>query len=188
MGKQPISVPGNVKIGVSGRNVTVEGPKGKLSYQHRREVAVEFKADEKIIVVTRADNSRDAKAFHGLTRALVANMVEGVTNGYKKTLEIYGTGYNVKQEGKALAVNVGFINTVMLDIPDGVTVTIETAQSRSDTTPAVVSIEGYDKQVVGEFAARIKRIKKAEPYKGKGIRFKGERIRRKAGKAFGATA
>lgn len=187
MGRKPISVPGNVKVSIQGSTVSVEGPKGKLAYTHRAEVTVSFDAEAKEVTVGRRDDSREAKSMHGLTRALVANMVEGVANGYTKTMEIYGTGYNVKQEGQQVAINVGFANTVKLDIPAGVTLQIQTPQSRSDTMPAVFSISGPDKQVVGELASRIKRIKKPEPYKGKGIRFQGERIRRKAGKAFGAA-
>lgn len=187
MGNKPVAVPGNVKVAVHDRDVSVEGPNGKLSYTHRPEVTVKYDSGGNQITIKRTDDSRPAKAFHGLTRALVANMVEGVTKGYTKTLEIYGTGYNVKQEGQQLAVNVGYANTVKLDIPAGVKVNVQTAQSRSDTNPAIFSISGPDRQMVGEFAARIKRIKKTEPYKGKGIRFQGEHIRRKAGKAFGAA-
>ena len=187
IGRKPIPVPANVTVSVQGNVVAVEGPGGKLQYAHRPEVKVQYDGGEKAVKVARNGDSRPAKAFHGLTRALIANMIEGVTRGYRKTIEIYGTGYNVKQEGTQLAVNVGYANSIKLDIPTSVKVEIKTPQSRSETTPAVFTISGPDKQVVGEFGARIKRIKKPEPYKGKGIRYQGQYIRRKQGKAFGAA-
>jgi len=188
IGKKPISVPANVKVGIRGREVCVEGPEGKLSYTHRPEVTVEYDHAANRITVLPVDDTSATRAFHGLTRALVANMVEGVTSGYAKTLEIYGIGYGVRQEGGSLALKLGYANVVNLAIPSGVTVQIKTPQSRSDVVPAVLSVTGPDKQVVGEFAARIRHAKKTEPYKGKGIRFKGEHIRRKVGKAFGSAA
>ena len=188
MGKRPVEVPGNVKVNISGSDVAIEGPNGKLSYSHRPEVKVDYDNSGNVITVTRNEETSAGRAFHGLTRALIVAMVEGVTKGFRKDIEIYGTGYNVKQEGKDLAINVGYANTVKLEIPMGVKLEIKTPQSRSDTQAAEFSISGPDKQVIGEFAARIKRIKKTEPYKGKGIRFKGEHIRRKAGKAFGSGA
>ena len=184
IGQKPIPVPGNVKINMSGGKIAVEGPKGKLEYAWRPEVDVIYDEQEKMIKVTRKDDSRAAKSFHGLTRALIANMVVGVTEGYSKTIEIYGTGFGVKQEGNQIAINVGFANTVKLPIPAGVTVNIETPQSRSNTSPAVFTLSGPDKQVIGEFAAEIRSIKPPEPYNGKGIRYKDEHIRRKVGKAL----
>ncbi len=184
IGQKPIEVPSNVKISISDGTIVVEGPKGKLDYTWRDEVDVVYDEQAKEIRVTRKDDSRAARAFHGLTRALIANMVIGVTEGYSKTIEIYGTGFGVKQEGKDIAINVGFANTVKLPIPAGVTVTIETAQSRSNTSPAVFTLSGPDKQVIGEFAAEIRHIKPPEPYNGKGIRYKDEHIRRKVGKAL----
>lgn len=184
LGKKPVAVPGNVKIAIANNTVGVEGPKGKLSFSYRSRVDVAFDAASKSVVVTRKDDSREAKALHGLTRAIVANMVEGVVNGYSKTLEIYGTGYGVKQEGKAVALTVGYANIVKLEIPQGVTVTIGVPQAKSNTQPAVFTIAGSDKQVIGEYAAQIHRVKKTEPYNGKGIRYQGEHIRRKVGKAL----
>jgi large subunit ribosomal protein L6 len=186
MGKKVIVVPGNVKVNVAGSAVQVEGPLGKLSYTLRSEVVVTVDSATKQVKVDRKEDTRTARAVHGLTRALVANMVEGVSKGYSKSLEIYGTGYGVKQEGMNLALTVGFANVVKLAIPAGVKLEIKTPQSRSNTQPAEFTISGADKQVIGEFAARIRRVKKTEPYLGKGIRFAGEHIRRKAGKAFGA--
>jgi large subunit ribosomal protein L6 len=184
LGKKPVEVPGNVKVNIADNTVGIEGPKGKLSYTHRDEVSVAYNADAKVIQVSRQDDSRVAKAMHGLTRALVKNMVVGVTEGYAKTIEIYGTGYGVKQEGNAVALTVGFANIVKIEIPVGVKLEIATPQARSNTQPAVFTVSGYDKQVVGELAATIRRVKKTEPYNGKGIRYQGEHIRRKVGKAL----
>jgi len=184
IGQKPVQVPGNVKVSISDRTIVVEGPKGKLDYQYQPEVDVIYDEQAKEIRVTRKGDSKQARAFHGLTRALIANMVTGVTEGYSKTIEIYGTGFGVKQEGKDIAINVGFANIVKLPIPENVTVTIETPQSRSNTTPAVFTLSGPDKQVIGEFASEIRHIKPPEPYNGKGIRYKDEHIRRKVGKAL----
>jgi len=188
IGKKPIEVPSNVKVSISNRVVAVEGPKGKLSFTHRRELSVEFDQGSRQIVVTRSDDSRTSRSLHGLTRALIANMIHGVAEGYSRTLEIYGTGYGVKMQGKNVAVNVGFANIVEFDVPAGLQVNIETPQSRSDTQPAVFTINGADKQVVGDLAARIRKVKPPEPYKGKGIRYKGEHVRRKTGKALAGGA
>jgi len=187
MGSKPITVPDNVKVTIQNMTITIEGPNGKLSYTHRPEVKVNHDSSTKTIAVTREDDSRQASAYQGLARALLANMVEGVTKGYSKTLEIYGTGYGVKEEGKALALTVGYANVVKLPVPLGVKVEIKAPQSRSDTNPAVFSISGPDKQVVGEYAAKLRAVKKPEPYKGKGVRYQGEHVRRKAGKVFGAA-
>ncbi len=184
IGQKPVKIPGNVKITVSGSNVAVEGPKGKLNITHNPEVSVVYDQDAKVLTVTRVDDSRRARSMHGLTRALIANMVVGVTEGYSKTMEIFGTGFGVKQEGQNLAVNVGFVNTVMLAIPPSITVEIKTPQSRSNTQAAVFTILGPDKQVVGEFASEIRHIKPCEPYNGKGIKYQDEHIRRKVGKAL----
>jgi len=188
IGRKPIPVPANIKVAICDRTVSVDGPKGRLSLEHRPEVQVTFDEAARQIVVARRDDSRPGRSLHGLTRALIANMIHGVTEGYSKTLEIYGTGYGVKVQGKKVAVNVGFANTVELDIADGLAVDIQTPQSRSDTQPAVFTVTGADKQKVGDLAARIRKIKPPEPYKGKGIRYQGEHIRRKAGKAFAGGA
>jgi large subunit ribosomal protein L6 len=189
LGLKPVTVPGGVKVAIADQTIRVEGPKGKLSFTYRDEIAVSFDSGTKVVSVSRTRESREAKALHGLTRALIANMMVGVTAGYTKTLEIYGTGYGVKQEGDAVALSVGFANVVKLTIPQDVKVTITTPQSKSNTTPAVFSIAGPDKQVIGEYAANLRRVKKPEPYNGKGIRFQGEHVRRKVGKALaGAKA
>jgi large subunit ribosomal protein L6 len=188
LGKKPIDVPSNVKVSIANNTVSMEGPFGKLSEVFRPEVAVAFDAAAKKITVSRKDDSRLSKALHGLTRAVVNNMVLGVTKGYSKTLEVYGTGYGVKQEGKMLALSVGFANVVKIEIPAGVKLQIQTPQSKSNTQAAVFSISGPDKQIIGELGAKIHRVKKTEPYNGKGIRYQGEHIRRKVGKALAAGA
>ena len=180
IGKKPVAVPDGVKVGVAGRTVTIEGPLGKLQYEHRPEVAVTFDPTAKELVVTRHADDRAGRAYHGLTRALLANMVQGVTKGYEKALEIIGVGYNAKLQGKQVALTVGYADVRVLDIPQGVTVELR--------TPTQIVIKGPDRQVVGDFAARMRAVRKPEPYQGKGIRYKGEVVRRKAGKAFAGTA
>jgi len=189
LGKKPVAVPSGVKGNISDQTISVEGPKGKLSFTYKSQISTAFDANAKVVNVSRKDDTREAKALHGLTRAIIANMMVGVTEGYSKTLEIYGTGYGVKQEGNAVALSVGFANVVKMEIPKDVKVTITTPQAKSNTSPAVFTIAGPDKQVIGEYAANIRRVKKPEPYNGKGIRFQGEHIRRKVGKALaGAKA
>ena len=171
-----VVVPAGVSVGVAGRQVTVEGPLGKLSQDLRPEVSAVYDEDKKLLVLSRRDDSRQAKALHGLSRALVANMVEGVTKGYEKRLEIVGVGYLAAVQGDTLQLRVGFSNEVHLKIPAGLTVTCP------DQTHVVV--KGSNKQMVGQFAAEVRAVRKPEPYKGKGIRYEGEMVRRKAGKAM----
>ncbi len=178
IGNKPVEIPSGVKVGVSGSEVTVEGPLGKLQYAHRPEVQVAIDDDAKCIRVTRIDDERATRAYHGMTRALLNNMVEGVTKGYEKRLEVVGVGYLAAVQGNKLQVRVGFANEVEKTIPTGLDVTCP------DQTHIVV--KGIDKQQVGEFAAEVRAIRKPEPYKGKGIRYEGEHVRRKAGKAVGA--
>jgi len=182
IGKKPISVPSGVKVDVNGSTVSVTGPKGNLSFTHP--IGVSVTADGTEVKVDRSSDVREHRAFHGLTRALIQNMVVGVTQGYSRKLEVYGTGYGCAVQGNSLDLTVGFSHLVKLKIPDGVKVTIEVPQARGDETPAKLTVEGIDKQAVGQFARTIKDARKPEPYKGKGIRFEGEQIRRKAGKAF----
>jgi large subunit ribosomal protein L6 len=174
IGKKPIPVPSGVKVNVAGRDVTVEGKLGKLSYTHRPEVGVQIEEGGKNVVCTRASEERAARAYHGLTRALINNMMVGVSEGYEKKLEIQGVGYLAAIQGKTLQLRVGFANEVHKTIPSGLTVTCP------DQTHIV--IKGTDKQLVGEFAAEVRAVRKPEPYKGKGIRYEGEQVRRKAGK------
>ena len=175
IGKKPIVIPQGTKVSVEGQVLTVEGPLGKLSQWFSPNVNVEFNADTNILTVARANDSRDAAAMHGLYRALFQNMVQGVTQGYEKRLEIFGTGYLFSMAGSTLQVRAGFAHEVHKPVPAGLTVTCP------DQTH--VSVKGIDKQLVGQFAADIRSIRKAEPYLGKGIKYEGEIIRRKESKA-----
>lgn len=179
IGKKPIEIIKGAEVSVSGSSVTVKGSKGSLTIEHRPEVSV--KVDEGQVIVERADDSRSAKAFHGLTRSLIANMIEGVVNGYKKELEVHGVGYTAKVQGKQINLKLGFADTRVVMIPDGITVT---AQPQGSIT--AVTIEGFDKQLVGQVAGAIRQHRKPEPYNGKGVHYKGEKIIRKQGKAFGS--
>lgn len=173
IGKKPIPVPSNVTVNVDGATVKVKGPKGELKREVRPEVSV--KLEDGTLQVERGAETPQHRAFHGLTRALLANMVTGVTDGYKKTLEIVGVGYRAEKKGKALVLNVGYSNPVEYPEPEGITL--------STQSPTVVVVEGIDKQKVGQVAAEIRNVRPPEPYKGKGIRYQGEQVRRKAGKA-----
>ena len=175
IGNKPISVPGGVKFSVEGRSVRVEGPKGKLQWEHRHEVSVKFDEAAKQVVVARANDERPARAFHGLTRALINNMIKGVETGYEKRLEIIGVGYQASIKGKAVNLRVGLANELVREIPAGLNVTCP------DATHIV--IQGADKQQVGQFAAELRSLRKPEPYKGKGIRYQGEYVKIKPGKA-----
>ena len=176
IGKKPITVPANVKVTIEDRQITVEGPQGKLQYTHRPEVTVNHQVDERTILVERSSDDRQPRAYHGLTRALIQNMVTGVTEGYRKRLEIVGVGYLAAVQGNTLQLRVGYANEVHLPIPEGLKVTCP------DQTH--VQVDGPDKQQVGQFAAEVRAVRKPEPYKGKGVRYDGEQIRRKAGKAM----
>ncbi len=173
IGKKPVPV-GKAKVALKDRHVTVEGPKGKLELDVHPLISVA--QEDGNLVVTRPNDEKQSKALHGLTRALLANMVEGVTNGFKKTLEIQGVGYKVEQKGKNLVLSVGYANAVTRAIPANVTVQLE------GTTK--VHITGADRQAVGQFAAEVRSARKPEPYKGKGIRYEGEVVKIKPGKAF----
>jgi large subunit ribosomal protein L6 len=175
IGKIPVPVPANVKVAVTPGQLAVEGPLGKLQQSLMAIVDVKFDEAAKRIVVTRDGETRQAKAAHGLTRALVRNMVEGVTKGYEKKLEIVGVGYLAAIQKNTLQLRVGYANEVQLPIPTGISVTCP------DQTHIV--IKGIDKQKVGQFAAEVRAVRKPEPYKGKGVRYEGEQVRRKAGKA-----
>ncbi len=176
IGKQPVPVPSNVKVDIAGKNVSIEGPLGKLSWALRPEISATLDDAKKQLVVARQGDTRTARALHGLSRAVIANMVEGVTKGYEKKLEIVGVGYLAAIQGDKLQLRVGFANEVHLTIPQGLNVTCP------DQTHVVV--KGSDKQLVGQFAAEVRAVRKPEPYKGKGIRYDGEQVRRKAGKAM----
>jgi len=184
VGKKPISLPSTVKVDIKGSVVNVTGPKGTLSWSHAHGVAVAQDAATKAVVVTRASDSAENRALHGTTRALINNMVVGVSQGYEEKLEIYGTGYSCAVSGQSLALTVGYSHPVKLPIPPGVKVTIDVPATKGDETPAKLTVSGIDKQAVGQFARSIKDVRHPEPYKGKGIRYAGEQIKRKAGKAF----
>ncbi len=180
VGKKPVEVPANVKVSVKDRAVEVEGPKGKLSFTHRNEVMVDWNESDRAIVCAIDEGDKDnrvAKALWGTTRAIVQNMVKGVTEGYEKTLKIEGVGWNASVGGQTLELNLGFAHPVKLAIPQGVSVTA----NKQDIT-----IQSADKQQVGHFAAKVRSQREPEPYNGKGIRYSDETIKRKQGKQFGA--
>jgi large subunit ribosomal protein L6 len=175
IGKKPVPV-GAAKVTVTERHVKVEGPKGKLDLDVHPAITVKLEGEKKELVVTRPDDERQNKALHGLTRALLANMIEGVTKGYSKSLEIQGVGYKAEQKGKNLVLSVGYANQITMPIPASVTVTLEGTNK--------IHVSGADKQAVGQFAAEVRKVRKPEPYKGKGIRYVGEQVKIKPGKAF----
>ena len=174
IGKKPVAIASGVQVSLDGRNIQVEGPKGKLSYEHRPEVSVTV-GDDNQVIVTRENDDRDSRAYHGLTRAIVANMIEGVTKGYEKKLEIVGVGYLANIQGDTLQLRVGYANELHKKIPSDLTVTCP------DQTHVVV--QGCDKQKVSQFAAEVRSLRKPEPYKGKGIRYQGEYVKIKPGKS-----
>ncbi len=174
IGKKPVVIPSGVKVRIADRTVTVEGKLGNLTYQHRPEITVVVDDENKQLVCSRSSEIRQVRAYHGLTRALLANMMVGVTEGYEKKLEIHGVGYLGAIAGDILQLRVGFANEVHKKIPAGLDVTCP------DQTHVVV--KGTSKQQVGQFAAEVRSVRKPEPYKGKGIRYEGEQVRRKAGK------
>lgn len=179
VGKKPIPLPDGVTAKVAEGTVTVKGKNGELSLTFHPAIGVAVDDKAKLISVTRPDDQRQNRALHGLTRSLVNNMVVGVTTPFEKKLEIVGVGYQASVAGKTLNLQVGYANIVKLPIPAGVTCTLP------DNTHVV--LKGADKQVVGQFAAVIRKVRPPEPYKGKGIRYEGERVRRKAGKAFAGS-
>ncbi|MGE5620749.1 MAG: 50S ribosomal protein L6 [Sphingomonadaceae bacterium] len=175
IGKVPIAVPAGVQVDIKDNLVTVRGPKGTLSRKLHPDMQIEMQ--DATIVVKRPTDSRLHRSLHGLTRTLVANMVEGVTNGFSRRLEVAGVGYRAQQVGKSVVLQVGFSHPVQVDAPEGITLGVE------GTNRIIVS--GIDKEQVGELAARIRRVRKPEPYKGKGIKFAEEQVRRKVGKTGG---
>jgi len=184
IGKKPIPLPDHVSVKLNGREISVEGPKGKLAWTHHERISVRLDDDTKAVIVERSDDERFSRSLHGLTRSLIANMVEGVSAGFREDMELYGVGFSVNVQGQTLALTCGYAHPIQLKIPDGVTVEVAAPAARGDNDPARFAITGIDKQAVGEFAARCKRARKPEPYKGKGIRYAGEHIVRKVGKAF----
>ena len=173
IGKQPVAVPAGVDVSIDGQHVTVKGPKGTLEHTVAEPIAV--KLEDGAVSVTRPDDERTSRSLHGLTRTLIANMVVGVTQGYSKAMEIVGTGYRVVAKGGDLEFSLGYSHTILVKAPEGITFTVE--------SPTRFSVNGIDKQQVGELAANIRKLRKPEPYKGKGVRYADEVVRRKAGKA-----
>ena len=173
IGKQPVPIPTGVDVTIDGQNLSVKGPKGSLSLQVAEPIMVS-RNDEGAIVVTRPDDERRNRSLHGLSRTLIANLVTGVTEGYTTKMEIHGVGYRVVAKGSDLEFALGYSHPVLINAPEGVTFAVE--------TPTRFSISGIDKQKVGQIAANIRRLRKNDPYKGKGIRYEGEQIRRKVGK------
>jgi len=183
IGKQPVKVPNDVKLSITDNTLNIEGPKGKLSQVFHPDIVVEYKQQDKQILVKRPSDDKYHKALHGLTRSLIANMISGVTKGYSKNLEIVGLGYNAKVQGKDLVLLLGYTHPVHLEIPKGIKVDVT-----NPTNPAKLTVSGPDKQMVGQFSAVIRGMKPPEPYKGMGIKYADEVIRRKAGKAFTSGA
>ncbi len=173
IGKKPITIPAGVDVKINGGEVVVKGPKGELKNTFNSDIAINIENNE--ILVTRPSDVKEHRALHGLTRTLIANMVEGVTNGYSKTLEVNGVGYRVQKQGKNLVMNLGFSHQVIMEETDGITIDVP--------NPNTIVISGADKQKVGQFAAEVREKRPPEPYKGKGIKYAGEYIRRKEGKA-----
>ena len=173
IGKLPIPVPSGVTATIEGQSITIAGPKGTLSLDVAEPITV--KQEDGTLIVSRPNDEGPAKALHGLTRTLVSNMVTGVTEGYTKTLELVGTGYRVAAKGQDLEFALGYSHSITVKAPEGISFAVE--------TPTKFSVVGIDKQLVGETAANIRKLRKPEPYKGKGVRYENEVIRRKAGKA-----
>ncbi|MEP9414629.1 50S ribosomal protein L6 [Gordonia sp. VNQ95] len=172
IGKNPIQIPAGVTVAIDGQTVTVKGPKGELSHNVTAPIAVA--QEDGAIVVTRPNDERRNRALHGLNRSLVSNLVEGVTQGYTTKMEIFGVGYRVQAKGRDLEFALGYSHPVPIEAPEGITFAVE--------SPTKFSVSGIDKQQVGQISANIRRLRRPDPYKGKGIRYEGEQIRRKVGK------
>jgi len=173
IGRLPIDIPGGVTVTIEGQNVTVKGPKGELALTVSNPIRVAIEDNQ--VVVTRPDDERASRSLHGLTRTLIANQITGVTAGYEKGLEVVGTGYRVAAKGSSLEFALGYSHSITVDPPAGITFEVEGNNK--------LTVKGIDKQAVGEVAANIRKLRKPEPYKGKGVRYAGEVVRRKAGKS-----
>ena len=173
----PVELPSGVEVKLEGRRVAVKGPKGQLELDHHEDMVV--KLEGSVLTVERPTDQPEHRALHGLTRSLIANMVAGVTDGFKKTLEIHGVGYKAERKGNGIKLTLGYSHTIDFEAPKGVSLELP--------TPTSIVIEGMDKQAVGQAAAEIRAFRRPEPYKGKGIRYQGEHVRRKAGKTAAAV-
>lgn len=172
IGKKPIEIPSGVDVKVEGNNITVKGPKGELNKSFNKDMKIEI--NDGVLTIERPNDSKEIKAIHGLTRTLIYNMIIGVTEGYSKQLEIIGTGYRAAKKGKVLSLNLGFSHPLDLEDPEGIEVEVPSANS--------IIIKGIDKQLVGSYAAKIRSYREPEPYKGKGVKYIDEHVRRKVGK------
>jgi large subunit ribosomal protein L6 len=177
IGRLPVAIPSGVTVEQKDKRVTVKGPKGALELELRPEIGVKVEKSQ-VLVQPEAEDAREVRAYHGMTRAILSNMMKGVTQGYLRNLEIIGVGWNAALAGKKLVLSVGYCNPVELPIPEGLTVEVP--------KPTNISIKGADKQLVGQFAAAVRSQRPPEPYKGKGIRYEGEYVRKKQGKSFGS--
>ena len=176
IGKKPVAIPSEVTVSLNGQDVTVKGPKGELTLNVHPNISVS--SADGVVTVTRPDDARENRALHGLTRSLIQNMVDGVCKMFERRLTIVGVGYNATLAGNKLSLQVGYANTVVLEVPANVQVEVPAQTS--------VIVRSCDKQAVGQFAANVRQVRPPEPYKGKGIRYENEQVRRKAGKAFGS--
>jgi large subunit ribosomal protein L6 len=181
IGKKPVPIVAGAKVSIAGKLIKFEGRKGKIEFTIRPEIDVKIDEGKKEVIVTRQGEEKQDRAYHGLTRALINNGILGVTQGYRKVLELKGVGYKAELKGKVLSLAVGLANPVLVDIPSDLTVTVEPGQG--DVANRIVVV-GANKQAVGNFAAETRKVRKPEPYKGKGIRYEGEKVKQKAGKAF----
>lgn len=189
IGKKPIAIPGGVKLELKDLSVKVSGPLGQLQMDCHPRINVRIdESGKNILVENERPEDRQNKQLHGTMRALIANMVTGVSKGFERKMEIFGTGYSVKEQGGKLVFQVGFCHPVELVVPKGLKVNIETAATRGNDVPARFTLSGIDKRLLGQFAADIRKIRPPEPYKGKGIRYADEHVRRKVGKAFASGA
>jgi large subunit ribosomal protein L6 len=185
IGKQPVIIPQGVKVEQKGQNVKVTGPLGSLQMDCHPQIKVKFDVSAgQILIENEHPEIRLNKQLHGTMRALVANMVSGVSKGFEKKMEMYGTGYNIKEQGGRLVLQIGFCHPVNIAVPKGIKIKIDVAATRGNDVPAKFTLSGIDKRLLGQFAADIRKIRPPEPYKGKGIRYAGEFVRRKVGKAF----
>ncbi len=176
VGKLPVPIPDKTKVQVSGRNLTVTGPKGSLGISAHAAIGVKVEGTN--VVVTRSSDMKKHRALHGLTRALIANMIQGVTQGYNRQLEMIGVGYRAEMKGKTLVLSLGFSHPIVFNPPQGIAITVDPKENK-------ITVDGIDKALVGQTAAKIRSFRKPEPYKGKGVRYVGEIVQRKAGKTAG---
>jgi large subunit ribosomal protein L6 len=188
IGKKPIEVPAGVKVEVSDQIVKVSGPKGALEMKCHPKINVKLDSQSnKVVVENPSPQGRTEKALHGTTRALINNMITGVNKGFEKKMEIYGTGYGVKEQGGKLVLQIGYSHPVEMQIPKSVKVRIDVAATKGNDTPAKFTLTGYDKHELGQFAADVRNARPPEPYQGKGVRYADEHVRRKVGKALVST-